>query len=57
MQAQLVSAAVADGGQPQILAAVSRGASPSVEDLQREAGIAIYDLKGVGFTCRTGGDA
>ena len=45
MQAQLVSAAVADGVQPQMLAAVSRGASPSVEDLQREAGIAIYDIE------------
>ena len=44
MQAQLVSAAV-DGVQPQMLAAVSRGASPSVEDLQREAGIAIYDIE------------
>jgi hypothetical protein len=45
MQAQLVSTAVADGVQPQMLAAVSRGASPSVEDLQREAGIAIYDIE------------
>jgi hypothetical protein len=45
MQAQLVSATVADGVQPQMLAAVSREASPSVEDLQREAGIAIYDIE------------
>ncbi|MGO9484035.1 MAG: hypothetical protein ACLPX9_05565, partial [Rhodomicrobium sp.] len=54
MQAQLVSAAVADGVQPQMLAAVPRfakaddeagGASPTVEDSQREAGVAIYDIE------------
>lgn len=54
MQAQLVSAVVADGVQPQMPAAAPRfakaddeagWASPSVEDLQREAGIAIYDIE------------
>lgn len=54
MQAQLVSAAVADGVEPQMPAAAPRFAkaddeagavSPSVEDLQREAGIAIYDIE------------
>jgi hypothetical protein len=53
MQAQLVSAAVTDV-QPQMPAAAPRFAkaddetgvaSPSVEDLQREAGIAIYDIE------------
>jgi hypothetical protein len=54
MQAQLASAVDTDGVQPQMLAAVPRfakaddeagGASQSVEDLQREAGIAIYDIE------------
>ena len=55
MQALLVSASAADAVQPQMLAAAPRfakaddeagEASPSVEDLQREAGIAIYDIEG-----------
>ena len=54
MQAQPVSAAAADDIQPQKVAVASGcakaddeagGASPSVEDLQREAGIAIYDIE------------
>jgi Protein of unknown function (DUF2778) len=54
MQEQLVSTAVTAGIQPQMLAAVPRsakwddeagGASPSVEDLQRKAGVAIYDIE------------
>ncbi len=54
MQVQLVSASASDALQPQMLAAAPRfakaddeagGASPSVEDLQREAGIAIYDIE------------
>jgi hypothetical protein len=54
MEAQPVSAAVADDVQPQKLAVVPRfakaddeagRASPSVAALQREAGVAIYDIE------------
>jgi hypothetical protein len=54
MQAQPVSTAATDGVQPQKLAVAPRfakaddqagGAPPSVEALQREAGIAIYDIE------------